>query len=596
MELGVFATLDKVLGLYSNVAIAWIGAVVADLVVNKPLGISPSYIEFKRAYLYNFNPVGFGSMLIASAVSIVAYIGVFGAYPQAFAPFIALGLAFVLSPVIAVITKGKYYIARENIHRKQLQQFSSLECIVCCTEYEPEDMAYCPVYDGHICSLCCSLDAICYDRCKDSKSRTSGVKRPLFELSEKIYSTVFASKISPVIGDQIIIFLLLFSASAGVVAMIFGLFYNLDILTIPGILPKTTAKLQSIFWQVYAVLLVGIGIISWFLVLTQKSYERASDQLDKQNIELQQEIAERQLIETQLKQQTQELEITLQELKATQSQLIQSEKMSSLGQLVAGIAHEINNPVNFIHGNLSVVDEYVRYLIKLIRLYQQELPQPSTDIQQLITDMELDFIVEDLPKTFASMKIGTHRITEIVKSLRIFSRIDEAEYKSVDLHSGIDSTLMILQHRLKSEPNSPKIKIIKNYGNLPMVDCYAGQLNQVFMNVIANSIDALEEENLDKNQNKTITITTEINPEGQIKISIADNGMGIPEEIKQKIFDPFYTTKPIGKGTGLGLAISYQIIVENHHGSLQCISHPGIGTEFIITIPALIKRRYSLKE
>jgi signal transduction histidine kinase/purine-cytosine permease-like protein len=602
MELGVFATLDKVLGLYSNVAIAWIGAVVADLVVNKPLGISPSYIEFKRAYLYNFNPVGFGAMLIASTVSILAFIGLFGEYPQAFAPFIALGLAFILSPVIAFVTKGKYYIARENVHRQQIQQLSNLECIVCGTEYETEDMAYCPVYDGNICSLCCSLDASCHDRCKDSESQKYEVKRPILELGKKFSQTVFSSKLSPEIGARFIGFLLLFTATAGTLAITIWLFYKQEVLEISEILPKTTAQIQFIFWKLYAALLVGIGVISWFLILTQESYQRASDELDKQNIQLQEEIVERQIIETQLKQQTQELEMTLQELKITQTRLIQTEKMSSLGLLVAGVAHEINNPVNFIHGNLVPVNEYVRDLITLIELYQQELPQPSKEIQRLIIDIDLDFIAKDLPKILTSMSGGTQRIQEIVKSLRNFSRMDEAEYKSVDLHSGIDSTLMILQHKIKVHFDSSEIKIIKNYGNLPLIDCYAGQLNQVFMNIISNAIDALQEENINEskdtdnnlnkntnqNSNKIITISTDINLEGQVKISITDNGMGISDANVQRIFDPFYTTKPIGKGTGLGLYISYQIITEKHGGSLECISYPGKGTEFIITIPAKI--------
>lgn len=583
MELGVFATLEKVLGLYSNVAIAWVGAVVADLVINKPLGISPSYIEFKRAYLYNFNPVGFGSMVIASAVSILAFIGVFGEYPQAFAPFIALSLSFVLSPLLAVITKGKYYIARENIHRQQLQQFSAVECIVCGTEYEPDDMAYCPVYDGHICSLCCSLDAGCHDRCKDSESPLTEVKRPIFILAKTIYKNLFASKVSPELGARLINFLILFSLIAMFVGIILVLFYFQDVLNISGILPTTIAKIKFIFWRIYAVSLVVIAIASWFLVLTQESYQRASDELDKQNIQLQQEINERQKVETQLKEQARKLELTLQELSRTQSQLVQTEKMSSLGQLVAGVAHEINNPVSFIHCNLIPVNEYVRDLISLLKLYQQQFPETDELIQKFSLDIDLDFIAEDLPKILTSMDVGTQRIKDIVQSLRNFSRMDEAEYKSVDLHSGIDSTLMILQHRFAANSNSAKIEVIKNYGHLPLIDCYAGQLNQVFMNIIANAIDALESQT--SNQKKVITISTDINQEQQIKISIADNGVGMTEEVKERIFDPFYTTKAVGKGTGLGLSISYQIVTEQHSGSLKCLSHPGKGTEFIITIP-----------
>ncbi|MGB3405584.1 MAG: MHYT domain-containing protein [Microcoleaceae cyanobacterium] len=281
--------------------------------------------------------------------------------------------------------------------------------------------------------------------------------------------------------------------------------------------------------------------------------------------------------------QAQKLQKTLQELQSLQLQLIQSEKMSSLGQLVAGIAHEINNPVNFIHGNLTHVQEYTQDLLDLIQLYQTHYPEPCSEIQTEIEEVDLEFLQEDLVKVFTSMKVGTDRIRQIVLSLRNFSRMDEADLKQVDIHEGIDSTLLILQHRLKSQSDSSAIEVIKNYGNLPQVECYAGQLNQVFMNILTNAIDALTVEN-SPTKLPQITISTSADKEW-IEIAIANNGPEIPTAIQNRIFDPFFTTKPIGQGTGMGLSICYKIIVDKHQGQLHCKSIPNQGTEFMIQIP-----------
>ncbi len=286
-----------------------------------------------------------------------------------------------------------------------------------------------------------------------------------------------------------------------------------------------------------------------------------------------------------------ELQATLDELKNTQAQLIQTEKMSSLGQMVAGVAHEINNPVSFVYGNINHVNDYVTDILELIELYQQELSSPGEDIEEKLEDMELDFVKEDLPKILASMKMGATRIREIVLSLRNFSRLDEADMKEVDIHEGIESTLLILQNRLKSKPNRTGIEIIKNYNNLPKIECYPGQLNQTFMNILSNAIDVLEEgRDTFGMQNPQISINTELIDNKKIAVRIADNGMGMSEEVKNKLFDPFFTTKPVGKGTGLGLSITYQIIVDKHQGKLYCVSEPGKGTEFIIEIPQHQKR------
>ncbi|MEH2258539.1 PAS domain-containing protein [Nostoc sp.] len=336
----------------------------------------------------------------------------------------------------------------------------------------------------------------------------------------------------------------------------------------------------------------------------------------------------------------QQLEATLLELQQTQAQLIQTEKMSSLGQLVAGIAHEINNPVNFIYGNISHAHEYTKDLLHLVELYQQSYYPPTPEIDRQINTIDLDFLKQDLPKILESMKMGAERIRQIVLSLRNFSRLDEDGIKAVDIHEGMDSTLLLLQNRLKAKPGHPEIQVIRDYGNLPPVVCHAGQMNQVFMNLLTNAIDALEESYLARrrsayinshtlqegeapmslvNNTKQKTNERQLLPFGNAKseqagkpvqhtasqgqmtfpqirirsliqedhviIRIADNGPGMTEEVRKRLFDPFFTTKPVGKGTGMGLSISYQIIVQKHGGKIQCISAPGEGAEFVVVIP-----------
>jgi PAS domain S-box-containing protein len=289
-----------------------------------------------------------------------------------------------------------------------------------------------------------------------------------------------------------------------------------------------------------------------------------------------------------------QLELVLSKLRQTQAQLIQSEKMSSLGQLVAGVAHEINNPVTFIYGNLDYAEQYSQQLLHLLRLYQQYYPDPVPEIKAEAEAIEIEYISGDLPKIIASMQMGAERINQTVVSLKNFSRLDESQMKRVDIHEGIDSTLVILQGQLKGN-NTPEIKVIKEYGDLPKVECYPGQLNQVFMNIIANAIDALRELLVTDNEqsilnNQTlatpvIRITTLLTDNNTVQIRIADRGPGMNSEVLAKIFDPFFTTKPVGSGTGLGLSISYSVVVERHGGQLSCQTAPGEGTEFIVEIP-----------
>jgi len=280
-----------------------------------------------------------------------------------------------------------------------------------------------------------------------------------------------------------------------------------------------------------------------------------------------------------------QLNQTLSQLKSAQSQLIQSEKMSTIGQMVAGVAHEINNPISFIYGNINPAARYAHDLVEILQLYQQYYPEPFPEIADKLAESDADFIAEDFPKILASMEEGANRIKQIVLSLRNFSRLDEKALKLVDIHQGIESTLVILQHRLKEQPKHGEISIIKEYGKLPKIQCYPAQLNQVFMNLLSNAIDALEDSAANSGKAIQIRITTEVSGENQVSVRIADNGPGISREVQSKIFDPFFTTKPVGSGTGLGLSISYQIVKESHGGELRCHSELGQGTEFAIELP-----------
>jgi two-component system, NtrC family, sensor kinase len=344
----------------------------------------------------------------------------------------------------------------------------------------------------------------------------------------------------------------------------------------------------------------------------EKRVEERTAQLTQTNELLKQEIAEREKTEAalrqskaRLKKQAQQLEeekqhVTslLEELKQTQAQLIHNEKMSGLGRLVAGIAHEINNPVGFIYGNLDYATCYMKDLMRLVELYSLHYPQPVGQIQTQMEAMDFNFLMADMPKLLSSMKVGATRLRQILLSLQNFLRAEQAEMKPLDIHEGIDSTLLILQHRLKGTDERPPITVIKDYGPLPPVECYAGQLNQVFMHLLNNAIDVLEEYAGERETSRYITISTDIqeiskepidaedtdkNPHAIIRI--CDNGPGMSEEVSSRMFEPFFTTKTVGKGTGLGLSISYQIIVEKHGGQLTCVSEPGKGTEFSIIIP-----------
>lgn len=349
---------------------------------------------------------------------------------------------------------------------------------------------------------------------------------------------------------------------------------------------KQTVRCKSSPWkkcEIEAVLELKKAMINIVLRQTEK--------LAKLNTALQASVARE-------REKTAHLKTAMSELQRTQTQLVQSEKMSSLGQLVAAVAYEVSNPINFIYGNISYANEYSEKLIGLLQLYEEHYPSPSPEIESEIEAAELEFIVEDLPKLLGSMKIGANRIREIVQSLQNFSRVDESDIKSVDIHDGMDSALLILSNRLKPKTDKLAIHLIKEYGCLPLVECYAVQINQVFMNVLANAIDAIEEAFVKGNLSSKFGYNSGLDKSGQIrirtefcteeksiKIRISDNGFGMTESVCQQIFEPFFTTKSLGKGAGIGLAISHDIVVEKHGGKLTCVSAPGEGTEFIIEIP-----------
>lgn len=347
--------------------------------------------------------------------------------------------------------------------------------------------------------------------------------------------------------------------------------------------------------------IVGGGLV--FLMVREPARLKAAiQQASDTNALLRAEVVERKQAQTQLRvltaeleqrvrDRTQDLSAALDTLQKTQVQLVQTEKMSSLGQLVAGVAHEINNPVNFICGNLSPARDYIQDLLVCLQRYRETFPDVPPELAEFCDDIDIEFVIEDLPKLVNSMQVGADRIRQIVRSLRVFSRVDDTALKTVDLHEGIDSTIMILGNRLKAQHQRPAIQVMRRYGSLPKVECYAGQVDQIFMNLLVNAIDALDDSMAgdppgdSSRWEPTITITTEAIDPGWIRATVADNGPGIPESVRDRLFEAFFTTKPVGKGTGMGLSISYDIATTKHGGRLTCESTPSEGTRFIVELP-----------
>lgn len=561
MELGVFSTLEAVLGLYSNVAIAWIGALVADLVVNKPLGLSPPYIEFKRSHLYNINPVGFGSMLIASLVAMIAFAGAFGPIAKAFASFIALGLAFVLVPVIAVLTKGKYYIAREDAYSRRRYAYP-IRCCICEQDYEPQDMAFCPIYDDSICSLCCSLDARCHDACKITVI-TGKKRQPMPDPTKTASKRFFRSKVSPQMGARLLSYLAVFLSLAGLVGLILGFVYYQRVVSVPGLSPITAEQLTATLIEVYAIFLVLSSLGAWWLVLTQESRQLAQDELDKQNSQLQQEITERELAEAQLHEKAEQLEQTLHNLKQAEAQLIQTEKMAALGGLVAGIAHEINTPIGIGVTAASFLMEKTTSFSE--RFHSGAMKR--SDLEKFLTMAQ-----QSSEMTLTNL----NRAAELIQSFKQIAVDQSSESKRVfNFISYLEEILLQLSPKLKATQHTVEVQ----GDRLLNLNSYPGALSQIVTNLVMNSlIHAYAPDEAGR------IMLTFWQTGGVVVLEYADDGKGIPPDDLQKIFEPFFTTKRGQGGSGLGLHIVYNLVTRKLGGTIHCESQLGEGTKFMIRL------------
>jgi signal transduction histidine kinase/purine-cytosine permease-like protein len=568
MELDVFSTLEAVLGLYSNVAIAWVGALVADLVVNKPLGLSPPYIEFKRAHLYNFNPVGVGSTLIASLVAMAAFVGGFGLVAKAFASFIALGLAFVLAPAIALLTKGKYYIAREDTYLKNIDsqhiETPTLNCCICEQAYEPPDMAFCPIYQGSICSLCCSLDACCHDACKTGAIATRSQQSET-EPVQPVFQKVIQSKFSPQLGKRILKYLAVSLSLSGSVGAIFEFVYYQRVVAVPNLANFTAKQLTATLIEVYVVFFILISIGSWWLVLTQESRQLAQEELDKQNLLLQQEVEERQIAEAQLQEKAEQLEQTLHNLKQAEAQLIQTEKMAALGGLVAGISHEINTPIGIGVTAASLLAEKTAAFAELFKSGMMK----RSDLERFL----------DLAQQSSRMTLSNlDRAAQLIQSFKQVAVDQSSESKRVfNLSAYLEEVLLQLSPKLKATQHTVEIQ-----GDRQLtLNSYPGAFSQIVANLVLNSLlHAYEPGDRGK-------ITFNFWQTGnQVFFEYADDGQGIPAENLSKIFEPFFTTKRGQGGSGLGLHIVYNLVTRKLGGTIQCESQLS-RTKFVIKLPSI---------
>jgi signal transduction histidine kinase/purine-cytosine permease-like protein len=563
MELGVFSTLQAVLGLYSNVAISWVGALVADLAINKPLGLSPPYIEFKRAHLYNINPVGFGSMLIASIISILCFVGVFGQTPAAFASFIALGLAFILAPLLAIATKGKYYIAREDLYSKTLTTAED-SCYICEQDYEPPDMLFCPIYNDSICSLCCTLDACCHDACKISVPDTPAT--PILSsasASANRSQKFLQGKFSPRLGARLLKYIVVFLSLSGLVGATLGFIYHQQVVAVPN-LPSIIAKeLTATLLGAYGIFLVIIGIGAWWLVLTQESGQLAQEELDKRNIQLQKEVEERQLTEALLQEKAQQLEQTLHNLKQAETQLIQTEKMAALGGLVAGIAHEINTLIGIGVTAASL-------LLEKTTAFAERFEDGTMKRSEL--GNFLDLAQQSAQMTFTNL----NRAAELIQSFKRVAVDQSSESRRVfNLAAYLDEVLLQLSPKLQGTSHRIEVK-----GDRTLtLNSYPGAFSQIVTNLVLNSLlHAYAPE--DAGHIRLSFAQTQ----NVLCLEYADDGCGIPPEHLSKIFEPFFTTKRGQGGSGLGLHIVYNLVTQKLGGTIQCQSQLGQGTKFAIEL------------
>ncbi len=534
MLLGIFATLESVLSVYSNVVIAWLGALVADLIVLKPLGISPAYIEFKRAHLYDFNPVGCGAMLIASVLSIAAYAGLLGEACQAFSAFIALGVSFASAIAIGYGTRGKYYIARPDSHYREAPQASLVQCAICERDYEPRDMAHCPFYDGAICSLCCGLENHCHDACKGA----AGARSPGGEGAPTPQRPVFEPHFAQRLGR----FLALFSITAAVVGAVFLLSYRL--LDLERV--ATGFDLVNVLLRIYAATLVVIAFGTWWIVLSHDSRE----------------LAEGELVES------------LHRLETTRSHLVESAKMASLGGLVAGVAHEINTPVGIAVSTASYLQE--RTAEVRLRLERGAL-----------ADGDVRSYLDDAAESARLLLSNADRAAQLVQSFKQVA-VDQTsdERRRFDLSTYIDETLASLQPSLKGTPVAVHVDCSPGI----TMDSYPGPFAQVITNLVLNSLQHA----FPTHGGGMIRIHVAEIGDDEIELRYEDDGRGIPPALHDKIFEPFFTTRRGAGGSGLGLHLVYNIVTGRLNGTITVAARQGGGTLFAIRLPRIAGQGASL--
>jgi signal transduction histidine kinase/purine-cytosine permease-like protein len=524
MLLGIFATLEAVLSVYSNVVIAWIGALVADLLVLKPLGISPAYIEFKRAHLYNINPVGCGAMLIASVISISAYAGFLGEACRAFAAFIALATAFIGAITIGYVTRGKYYIARADAHFRSGMQPALVQCCICERHYEPPDMAHCPFYQGAICSLCCGLENHCHDSCKSSVTR---------KMSALDAAATGTPAFQPHLGRRLGRFFGLFSIASTLMGAVFLLSYRLlSVETAPAYL-----DLANILVRIYVATLVVIAIGTWWIVLSHDSRE----------------LAESELVQS------------LHHLEMTRGHLVESEKMASLGGLVAGVAHEINTPVGIAVSAAS-------YLQDRTDAIREKLERGA------LAQADLKSYLDDAAQSARLLLSNANRAAQLVQSFKQVA-VDQTsdERRHFDLRKYIEETLLSLQPELKGT----RVAVHVDCAAGIEMDSYPGPLAQVVTNLVLNSLQHAFEPGMPG----TIRISAHAADGDEVIIYYEDDGHGIPQGLHDKIFEPFFTTRRGFGGSGLGLHLVYNIVTIRLNGSIEVVAREGGGTLFVIHLP-----------
>jgi signal transduction histidine kinase/purine-cytosine permease-like protein len=531
--LGIFGTLEAVLSVYSNVAIAWIGALLADLVVLKPLGVSPAYIEFKRAHLYNINPVGCGALLIASVVSLNAYAGAFGEIARAYFAFIALGVAFLSAIAIAYATKGRYYIARPDLHFRNKETAESVRCCICERDYEPPDMAHCPFYRGPICSLCCGLENHCHDFCKQP--------RPVNVTAAEAALTRTA-RFAPHFGRRLGRFLGLFSLAAAVIGAVFLLTYRL--VDVRWIVVDT--DLVNMLLRLYVAVLVVLAVGTWWIVLSHESRELTAAELLQ----------------------------SLEYLEMTRKELIESERMAWLGGLVAGVAHEINTPVGIAVSAASYLQDRTEQV--KAKLAAGALP-PA----------ELKHYLDDASQSARLLLSNANRAAQLVQSFKQVA-VDQAsdERRRFDLREYIEETLLSLRPKLAETHVNVRLDCPQGI----KMDSYPGPLAQVLTNLVLNSLQHAFEPDVAG----SISIVVRAQDNGEVAIRYEDDGRGVAENLREKVFEPFFTTRRGAGGSGLGLYVVYNIVTRKLNGSISVESRDATGIAFVIRIPQVSRASSSV--